>query len=286
MFPFLRRPGPRARRAAPAVRAFDPADVPRLVDLWTRAYAGYAGLVVQTPDAWRWRVLARPGVGPEDVLVAADAAGTPVGYGVVDATGTVLEVAVDPAAAPGARAAAANQLVDALEARCRARGQESIRFVLPDADEVVQRALRGAGYWTEPMASFTATIADVAALLEAVLPPRLGALPPGWSPTFRLVVERGADWPYPRLVTRVTPGPPLVVAAEPPDAPVEGAVDCTITLSLETLNGLFFGKQTADVALAAGAVAVQPASRARDAATFLRLVTVGAPWYNALADGR
>lgn len=282
MFSFLRR----GRPAAATVRAFDPADVPRLVDLWTRAYAGYAGLVVQTPEAWRWRVLERPGLGPGGVLVAADRAGAAVGYGVVDETGAVLEVAVDPAAAPAVRAAAAGALVEALEARCRARGLENIRFVLPDADDVVQRALRAAGYWTEPMASFTATIADVAALLEAVLPPRLAALPAAARPAIRLAVERGADWPYPRLTTRVVPGPPLVVEAEPPDAPALAAVDCTITLPLQTLNDLFFGKQTVDAALATGAVAVHPAARAADAASFLRLVTAGAPWFSSLADNR
>lgn len=272
------------------MRAFEPGDVPRLVDVWTRAYAGYAGLVAQTPESWRWRVLARPGVEPADIPVAVDDAGTAIGYGVIDASGTVLEIAVDPAAAGGARATAASRLVDALEARCRARGSETIRFVLPDADDAVQHALHEAGYWTELSASFTATIVDVAALLEALLPPRLGVLPPEWSPTFRLVVERGADWPYPRLVTRVTPGPPLLVVTESPDAGTSdtGAspVDCTIVLTLAMLNRLFFGLDTVDSALASGALAVRPAKRTPDAVTFLRLITVGAPWYNALADAR
>lgn len=267
------------------MRAFDPADVPRLVDLWTRAYAGYAGLVVQTPESWRWRVLARPGVGPEAVLVAPDGAGVAVGYAVLDETGTVLEIAVDPAAAPDVRDATAAGLVDALEARCRARGGESIRFVLPDADDTVQRALRQAGYWSERSASFAGTIVDVAALLEVLLPARARTLPTGWAATIRLDVTRGADWPVPRLTTRVAFGPPIVVTREAPGA-AEPAVDYTIALPLETLNRLFNGRETFDAALAAGAVVVTPASRAADAAVFLRLVTLGAPWYSPLADDR
>lgn len=265
------------------MRAFDPSDVPRLVELWTRAYAGYAGLVVQTPDSWRWRVLERPGVAAADVLVAVDDAGTVVGYGVIDAKGTVLEIAVDPAAA--VRDAAAAQLVAALEARCRAHGVEAIRFVLPDADDTVQRALRRTGYWSEPSPSFSGTIVDVAALLEALLPHRVGALPPGWAPTVRLDVERGADWPYPRLTTRVEFGPPLVVTAESPGASVP-PVDCTISLDLGTLNRLFVGLDTFEAALAGGKVSVRPETRTSDAATFLGLVTLGAPWYSPSADDR
>lgn len=131
----------------PVGRAFELADVPRLVDLWTRAYAGYAGLAVQTPESWRCRVRARPGIEPEDISVVIDHTGTTVGYGVIDPSGAVLEVAVDPAAAEEVRSAAAAQLVGALEARCRARGGETIRFLLSDADAAVQRALRNAGYW-------------------------------------------------------------------------------------------------------------------------------------------
>lgn len=283
MFSFIRRPS--SARHAPAVRTFDPADVPHLVDIWTRAYAGYAGLVVQTPESWRWRVLARPGMGPEDVMVAVDAAGTAIGYAVVDPAGTVLEIAVDPEVAVRVRDAVATALVDALEARCRARGGETIRFVLPDADDAVQRALRRAGYWSEQSTSFSGTIVDVAALLEALLPARAGTLPAGWAPTFRLDVTRGADWPFPRLTTHVALGTSPVVTREAPGA-AEPPVDCTIALSLETLNRLFNGRETFDVALAAGAVAVTPASRAADAATLLRLVTLGAPWYSPLADDR
>lgn len=276
---------PSAPRHAPAVRAFDPADAPRLVDIWTRAYAGYAGLVVQTTESWRWRVTARPGITPADIPVATDASGTPIGYGVVDATGSVLEVAVDPALAVGLRDAAAVQIVEALEARCRARGGETIRFVLPDADDAVRRALQAGGYWSEPTPSFTGTIVDVAALLEAVLPRRLQAVAPGWSPTFRLEVERGPDWPYPRLATRVAVGPPLVVESEAPGTTTP-AVDCTIRLSLATLNRLFVKLDSFETALTAGAVLVQPGDRVPDAARLLGMVTLGDSWYSPLADGR
>ena len=280
-WPF-QRPG--ARRT-PAVRTFEPADVPRLVDIWTRAYAGYAGPVVQTPESWRWRAIERPGVEPADIPVVVDDAGTPVGYGVLDPTGAVLEVAIDAAAPAAARDAAAARIVGALEARCLARGVESIRFVLPDADDAVQRALRDTGYWSEPADSFTGTIVDVAALLEVVLPPRVRAVPAGWGPTFRLDVARGPDWPVPRLVTRVEMGPPLVIAAEPPDA-TPAPVDCTIALTLATLNRLFLGLDTVESARAAGTLSVQPDARFADAATFLRLIPLGAPWYTPLADGR
>lgn len=267
------------------MRAFDTADVPRLVDIWTRAYAGYAGLVVQTPDSWRWRALERPGVGPGDVLVVADETGAAIGYGVIDATGTVLEVAVDPALAGGVRDRAATHLVSALEARCRAHDRNAIRFVLPEADDAIQRALHKAGYWSDPSPSFSGTIVDVGALLEALLPHRLRSLPPGWAPTVRLEVERGADWPCPRLTTHIDFGPPLVVSTEPPGTSARPA-DCTISLDLGTLNRLFLGLATFDAMLAEEALSVAPASRVPDAAIFLGLVTLGTPWYSPLADGR
>ena len=63
-------------------------------------------------------------------------------------------------------------------------------------------------------------------------------------------------------------------------------VECTISLTLHTLNGLFVGVDTIEAAIAKGALLVRPVERVADATTFLRLVTLGASWYSPLADDR
>lgn len=277
---------PPSREPAAIARTFVAGDEPRLLDIWNRAYGSYAGQVRRTVEYWRWSIVERPGITPDDVVILTGGDG-PIAYGVLGPAGAVLELAVDPAIVGQRREAVAAQLTQALEERCRTRGGETISFVLPHADDAVQRVLQRAGYRSESSSSFTATVVDVATLLDALLRHRQDRFPSGWSPTFRLVVERGADRVYPRLVTRVRIGPPLVIEAEAPEAgaPVD-EVDCTISLALSALNRIVLRRGTFDDELAHGRVSVGPAGREHDARTLMSLITLTAPWYTPNADGR
>jgi ribosomal protein S18 acetylase RimI-like enzyme len=267
------------------IRAFVPGDEPRLADLWNRAYGGYAGHVPRTVAYWRWCVLGRPGLVADDVLVATVAGDAAAGYGVLGPTGSVIELALDPTAPAPRRAAVAARLTRALEERCRGRGGESISFALPEADDAVQQELRRSGYRSERVRTFTGTLVDVAAYVEAVVRHRAGRIPAGWTRTFRLTVERGAARVYPRLVTRVRIGPVIEVEREPADA-AAGAVDCAIATDISTLNRVVFRVERFDDALAAQRIRVEPPEREADARTLVDLVTLTAPWYTPDADGR
>lgn len=267
------------------LRAFVPGDEARFVALWNAAYAGYAGYVHRTTAYWRWCILERPGLVAEDIVVLEDAARQPIGYAVLGPTNSVLEIAIDPAVRGAQREAAAAELTRALERRCRARGGEAISFMLPDADDAVQRGLKRAGYRAERVGSVTGTVVDVAALIESLLRHRASRLPRDWSPTFRLRVERGADRVRPVLVTRIELAPRLAVVREAHDAAVPAA-DCTIATDLATLNRVIFRVETVDAALAAGRVTVQPPTSEGSARTLLGLLTLAVPWYTPDADAR
>lgn len=283
-----RRSRSRAVTGAPpllTMRAFLPGDEARLVALWNAAYAGYAGYVHRTSGYWRWCILERPGLVPEDVVVLEDATRQPIGYAVLGPTNSVLEIAIDPAVRGAQREAAAAELTQALERRCRTRGGEAISFTLPDADDTVQRGLKRAGYRAERVASLTGTIVDVAALFESLLRHRASRVPDHWSSTFRVRVDRGANRVHPVLVTRIEFAPQLTVVREAHDAAMPAA-GCTVTTDLATLNRVIFRVETFDAALAAGRVTVQPPTSVGDARTLLNLVTLAVPWYTPDADSR
>jgi GNAT superfamily N-acetyltransferase len=267
------------------IRAFMPGDEPRLVALWNAAYAGYAGYVRRTVEYWRWCILDRPGLLPADVLVLDDAARQTIGYGVLGPTDSVLELALDPAVTGAAREAAAARLMSALEDRCRARGGEAISFMLPHADDAMQRGLTRAGYRAERVPALTSTIVDVAALFELLLRHRASRIPPALPPSFRVRVERGAARTPAVLVTRIELAPQLAVVREAPDAPAPAA-DCTVATDLATLNRVVFRIETFDAAVTAGRLTVQPPTSEGAARTLLGLVTLAAPWFTPAADAR
>ena len=85
-----------AETGAPlTLRTFTAGDEPALVDLWNRAHAALGGHVPRTVDYWRWCILERPGVGPEDILILAGSHG-PLAYGALAPGGMVLESGAGP----------------------------------------------------------------------------------------------------------------------------------------------------------------------------------------------
>jgi len=264
----------------PEFRRYSLGDEERLIELWNRAYRSWGGYVTRTAAYWTWCILERPGVEPEDVLVLEDQ-GCIKAYGVLGPKGGVLELAVDPDDPPRRRLVLANALIEVLEQRSRARGDEAIKFQVPGLDRVLCRALKRRGYHSLPYESLQWVLVDLAGTLSKLLTHRAHEIPAGWSPNFRIAFERGYYHFAPHRTLRVEIGPP-------PCVDVDGAPTCDVTVSMDlsTFTELFFGMRPFRDVLARGGVRVEPASAAGDAEKLVALLSLRQPWYTPLSDER
>jgi len=199
-------------------RQYQPGDETALVELWNAAHAEYGGHVPRTVDLWKWSILDRPGVTPEDILVI-DAHDEVIAYGALGrqtgpygGIGNVLEQAVVPWLSKRTRVRVATFLVTALEDRCRSRGDELIQFALPGPETPILRVFEKAGYTTETSESFQLVTVDLAGLLEQILEHRRPETPDHLSQAFLFEMASG-DYrfcPHARLM--VQPGGSRVVS--------------------------------------------------------------------------
>ncbi len=272
----------RSRSSVPSPRAYRPGDEQALVAVWANSHARYGGFVPRSVSHWRWNILDRPGVHPEDIQIVQRPHGTIVGYGVLGPDGRVLEFVVATEQSPRLREAIASSLARALENRARASGLKTLRFVFPQTDKAVRRALRRLGYRMEPSGSLQLVIVDVAGMVRAMLHHREPELPAGWGPTFLLFLEPGKYRFCPHRRLHVSIGPPAVVTANP-DIDI---ADCTILTDLSILTEIVFGRKSVNDVVEDGSVIVTPSTRMADAATFLRQIVVRSTWYTPIADGR
>ena len=272
----------RSRSSVPSPRAYRPGDEQALVAVWANSHARYGGFVPRSVSHWRWNILDRPGVHPEDIQIVQRPHGTIVGYGVLGPGGHVLEFVIAIEQSPRTREAVASSLGRALENRARARGFQMLRFGLPNTDKAVCRALRRLGYRMEPSGSLQLVIVDVAGMVRAMLHHREPELPAGWGPTFLLFLEPGKYRFCPQRRLHVSIGPPAVVTANP-DIDI---ADCTILTDLSILTEIVFGRKSVNDVVEDGSVIVTPSTRMADAATFLRQIVVRSTWYTPIADGR
>ena len=272
----------RSRSSVPSPRAYRPGDEQALVAVWANSHARYGGFVPRSVSHWRWNILDRPGVHPEDIQIVQRPQGTILGYGVLGPGGEVLEFVVATEQSPRLREAIASSLACALENRARAGGLQALRFVLPETDKAVRRALRRLGYRMEPSGSLQLVIVDVAGMVRAMLHHRESELPAGWGPTFLLFLEPGKYRFCPHRRLHVSIGPPAVVTANP-DIDI---ADCTILTDLSILTEIVFGRKSVNDVVEDGSVIVTPSTRMADAATFLRQIVVRSTWYTPVADGR
>jgi hypothetical protein len=279
--------------SALVLRRYQPGAESELVELWNRTHALYGGHVPRTVDYWRWCILARPGVEADDVIIlAADEEAAPVvAYGVLGPGAAVLELAIDDGLVGEEREAVAARLVEALEDRCRVRGDEAIAMELPGNDGPLGRAMVAAGYRPEATGSRQLVIVDLALLLEELLAHRAPRLPHGWSPSFRVEIEPGAYHfcPQRRLLVRVGP-PAQVTVLEGEGAaggdPAAASADCRLRTDISTLTDLIFNRVEVEAVLAGSDLTVEPAERAQDVRTLLNLLVVKSSWYTPNADGR
>ncbi len=266
----------------PRPRPYRAGDEPAVVALWAATHAEYGGFVPRSAPHWRWNILERPGVQPEDIQIVQRPDGTIVGYGVLGPGGRVLELVVTRDKPPRTRQAIATSVARALEDRARERGFQTLRFGLPATDRMVCRALRRLGYRMEPSGSLQLVIVDLAGLVTTLLRHREGEMPAGWRRTFLLILEPGNYRFCPHRRLHVSIGPPAVVTPNP-DALT---ADCTISTDLSVLTEVVFRRRTVEEVLEDGSVTVTPASRTEDAMRLLSKIVLRSAWYTPIADGR
>lgn len=265
---------------AERMRTFREGDETALVELWNRAFAGYGGYVPRTVVYWRWCILQRPRQSREDIVIV-ERENQVLGYGVLGPNGKVLELAVDPPLPRSERSRLVGALCEALEARARARGDESIAFMVPSTDPVICRALKDRGYREEAGDFLNMTIVNPVALIRRILEHRRDRFPPGWTPTFHLSLGPGhyRFSPYPEIAVAI--GNPPVVEGQAP-----ARADYRIRTDLSVLTDLIFNRVTLAGASGSGALVVEPASGLEQVRTLMDLVALKLPWYSPYADAR
>jgi len=221
------------------IRNYSSGDEKSLVAMWNLTYACYGGYVSRSPEYWRWSILERPGVSPQDILIL-QCSGEILGYGVLDPKGVVLELAISVKLSSRNREKIATRLVMALEERSRIRGDEIIRFKLPSTDEPVRRTLRRAGYREEGGESLQVVIVDPVSLLTKILCNRVSRIPEGWSPTFLLEISPGKNHFCPYQQLRINIRSRIVEKVDQMGV----TADYTVGTDLSTLTDLIFRRTT------------------------------------------
>lgn len=264
------------------VRGYREGDEAPLNDLRARAYSDYSGPVRKTADQWRWCILERPGILPDDVVVVDGDSGV-AGYGVLGPRGRVLELALEPDLDGNERRKLAGELLTALENRSRERGDESLTIHVPEIDQTLLHALRGHDY--RPIGqseSLQWVIVDLAGLIRRVLSHRRGDASVGQCKDTLLRLQPGNYHfcPHDRIGIHFNSEIEVVVAPERSD------YDVTIDLDMSTFTDLFFGMSKFESSVADGGLRVDPPSAVECAKSLFALLILRKPWYTVTADTR
>jgi GNAT superfamily N-acetyltransferase len=265
-----------------SIRAYRTGDEGPIVELSNRSLAPYAGWMQRTIEYWQWSILRRPGVSPADVLVL-ESDGQIVGYAAALQDGRVLDFSVAADQRRRKRRGFVKQLIRALEDNARARGCDLLTFSLPASDQVVDTALRDAGYVVEQNQYFSLGILDPRSLLLQLLSVRRPQLPSAAPAVFTLELTPGN---YPvlrvsRLLIRVSPD----VSVENISQAFEYPCECLIRLDLCVLTDLIFCRVPADALLRDSRLAITPASSSEAACKLLDALIIDTPWHVPYCDG-
>jgi hypothetical protein len=265
----------------PIVRNYRPGDDARLVAVWNDSHADYAGLATRTVEYWRWNILSRPGMNADDVLLL-EADGKILGYAALWTHGTVLDFVVDPRQRPRVRRAMIGLLVSALEERACARGWDSIEFLLPASDRLIDKTLRAAAYIADAGPCFMVRLLNPQALLLQLLRRRQERLSALSGKAFLFTLTRGDD-PF-LLQSRLLIRTGEATKVENVSDEIERTADCRVQLSIGTLTELIFCRATAESLLKNSLVTVDPPSRQAEICELLDLLALDARWYTPRSD--
>ncbi|HEY6923757.1 MAG TPA: GNAT family N-acetyltransferase [Steroidobacteraceae bacterium] len=265
-----------------SIRPYRTGDEGPIVELSNRSLAPYAGWMRRTVEYWQWSILRRPGVSPADVLVL-ESDDRVVGYAALLGNGKVLDFSVAADQRRGKRRAFAKKLIHALEDNARARGCDLLTFSLPASDEVVDTALRDAGYVVEQSQYFSLGILDPRLLLLQLLSARRPQLPASGPGVFTLELTPGdyAVLQASRLLIRVDPD----VSVEDISQAFEYPSECVIRLDLCALTDLIFCRTPASTLLRESRLDIRPAESGEVACKLLDALIIETPWHVPYCDG-
>jgi len=263
------------------LRSYRAGDEARVVALWNRSYACYAGLATRTVEYWRWSILGRPGMSADDILLVESGEHL-LGYAALWTGGKVLELAVDPDESAPLRRGVTRELLSGLEGRARAREWDSIDLLQPASDHLIDRTLRSAGYAVENGPVAIVRLLNPKALLLALTAARKARLLPlrGWSV---IVILSAADDPFllqHRLCVRFGDSIDVRDLGESQSA----SADAELHVSLAGLAELVFCGARARRLLEAGELDIAPDAAITKVLAFLAALAVESPWYTPLSD--
>ncbi len=268
-------------RRVPIVRNYRPGDAPSLVAVWNDSYAGYAGLATRSVEYWCWNVLARPGMSAEDILLL-EAEGQVLGYAALWTRGTVLDFVVDPGQPPRARRAMIRQLLSALEEKARQHGWDSIDFVLPATDRLMDKTLRAAAYLVEPGPCFMVRLLNPQALLLQLMRSPERSLSALSGKSFLVALTPGND-PF-LLQTRLFIRIGETVAVEDVSDTADRRADCAVQLSIGALAELIFCRAIAKDMLRNSLITIDPPSMHAEVCGLLSSLTLTSRWHTPRSD--
>lgn len=148
------------------VRTYVQGDEQRISEIYEDCYEDYSGHVTRTPEFWRWFNLKRPGVCPEDVLVAV-ADERIVGCLTLAGDGELLDPCYDRRFDG---TIVMYSLLSAAEDRARESGKFGISLNVPLDDPCMREACRRMGMRSRDLTrSFVVSIEDHEAFLEKLL---------------------------------------------------------------------------------------------------------------------
>ena len=269
-----------------SVRAYRDGDEHSLVELWESAHEDLGGYVPKSPEYWKWCVIQRPSVNPQDILLlehdkrlfayAVLARKLDVeGY-----SGTVLEFAVGSWLSEKDRRLVAARLISELENRSRQRGDELLNLTVPAQDGAVAKALEKAGFRAESTDVFQLVIVDLVLLLNQILGQRKPGLTARQFPSFRIALQPGFYRYCPYESVRIDLGAEPIVEASVSSA------DHTVYTDLSTLTDLIFRRDHFDRLLAAGKIKIDSVNGVEHGRELFQMLTLKSEWFLPPVDGR
>jgi hypothetical protein len=255
-----------------SARSASDANLDELVDLFHRAYAGYAGFAERSVEDFRWRYLDRPDIGNEGVIVVEDAQQRAIGYIVVGTSGTIWEYAIDP---DSNRREVASLLITEAERRMIDRDVDEIVLHAPVEDQDMAAALHTDGYGRgSPIQQYLSFI-DLPGVVEQVLMKHRDALPVGLG-SVEFIIRNPRAWHPKRFAVSATG----TRSAASQDRPLS----LSISASVETLVAMMVGSVGPGRAVASGVARIAPVSKTAVGLKVLRALRLRDPFFFTAGD--
>ena len=262
-------------------RGYHTGDEGELIALWNRAHARYGGFVVRSVESWRWNILSRPGISAADIVIL-EWRGQICAYAVLAPHAVVLEFALTTEFHRWRRRRVFVHLLHVLEERARRRGDELLSFAAPASEPFIDKVLKDAGYVVEQAEYLSLGILNAAELVQRLLTHHAHRLPARWCKNFALQISPGRYRIVRHSQLRIAIAGRLVTVQDKCADPQSS--DCLVSMDLETLTAIIFGRSTIEQAIDAGRARLRDATSQSDVSRLFSALAIATPWYTPLAD--